>query len=164
MASHDGRYGPALMGFARDPKAAEPVRLAAVEAVGRIRPPGTAELIDGLIAEAKKGGSTPVAEAAIRALPDLRDANPQLLAMIAGNDYPLGLRREALRVYARPRNGGGRRVLELIKEQQAPRRPQERGDLDRPQRPRRPGPERGRQPPAAARRPPRAAPCPRSGS
>jgi len=28
-----------------------------------------------------------MAEAAVRALPDLRDANPQLLAMIAGNDY-----------------------------------------------------------------------------
>ena len=70
--------------------------------------------------------------------------------MIAGNDYPLGLRREALRVYARPRNGGGRKVLELVTRRQAPRRPQERGDLDRPQRPRRPGPRRGRQPPAAA--------------
>ena len=120
VASVDGRYGPTLMGFARDAKAAEPVRIAAVEAVGRIRPSGTAEFIDGLIAESKKGGSNPIAEAAIRTLPDLRDANPQLLAMIAGNDYPLGLRREALRVYARPRNGGGRKVLDLVNQQKLP--------------------------------------------
>ena len=121
MASLDGRYGPALMGFAKDPTAAEPVRLAAVEAVGRFKPAGTPEFIDGLIAEAKKGGSTPLAEAAIRALPELRsDSNPLLLAMIAGNDYPLGLRREALRVYGRPRNGGGRRILELVKDHKLP--------------------------------------------
>jgi putative membrane-bound dehydrogenase-like protein len=120
VASFDARYGPTLMGFARDVKAPEAVRLAAVEAVGRVRPPGTAEFIDGLIAEARKGGSTPIAEAAVRTLPDLRDANPQLLAMIAGNGYPLGLRREALRVYARPRNGGGRKVIELIREKKLP--------------------------------------------
>ncbi len=116
LASYDARYGPTLMGFATDPALPEDVRVAAVEAVGRIRPPKAAEFLDGLIAEAKgKGGSTPLAQAAVRALPDLRDANPQLLAMIAGGDYPLGLRREALRTYSRPRNGGGRRVLELVK-------------------------------------------------
>ncbi len=114
LASLDGRYGATLMGFARDLKAPEPVRLAAVEALGPIRPPGTAEFVDGLIAEARKGGSTPLAEAAVRALPEFPESNPRLLAMVAGNDYPLGLRREALRVYARPRNGGGRKVLDLI--------------------------------------------------
>ena len=118
--SYDSRYGPTLLGYAKDPKAADAVRLAAVEAVGRIRPAGTPEFIDALIAEAKKKGSTPLAEAAVRALPDLPDSNNRLLAMIAGDDYPLGLRREALRVYARPRNGGGRKVIELIKEQKLP--------------------------------------------
>ena len=120
VASFDGRYGPTLMGFAKDEKAPEPVRIAAVEAVGRVRPPGTAEFIESLIAGARKGGSTPVAEAAIRALPQLRDANPQLLAMIGGNDYPLGLRREALRVYARPGNGGARKVIELARDRKLP--------------------------------------------
>ena len=120
VASLDGRYGPTILAFAKDSKAAESVRLAAVEAVGRIKPAGSPEFIDGLIAEAKKGGSTPLAEAAIRALPGLRDANPQLLAMIAGNDFPLGLRREALRVYGRPQNGGGRRVLQLVRDQKLP--------------------------------------------
>ena len=120
LSSDDARYGPTMLGFAKDAKAAENVRLAAVGAVGRIRPAGTAEFIDGLIAEAKKGGSTPLAEAAIRTLPDFPESNPRLLAMIAGNDFPLGLRREALRVYARPRNGGGRKVIELVKEQKLP--------------------------------------------
>ena len=120
LASYDGRYGPTLMGFAKDEKAPETVRIAAVQAVGRLRPAGTPEFIDGLIARAKQGGSTPVAEAAVRALPDLREANSQLLEMVAGGDFPLGLRREALRVYARPRNGGGRKVIELVKAQKLP--------------------------------------------
>jgi putative membrane-bound dehydrogenase-like protein len=120
MAAFDARYGPTLMGFAKDPKEPEAVRLAAVDAVARIRPAGTPEFIDGVIAEAKKAGSSPIAEAAVRALPSLRDANPQLLAMIAGNDYPLGLRREALRAYARAGNGGARKVIELVKESKLP--------------------------------------------
>jgi putative membrane-bound dehydrogenase-like protein len=120
LASYDARYGSTLMGLARDAQLSEPIRLAAIEAVGRIRPSGTSEFIDGLIAEARKGGSTPIAEAAIRALPEIREANPELLAMIADNELPLGLRREALRVYARPRNGGGRKVIELVKESKLP--------------------------------------------
>ncbi len=106
LTSFDSRYGPTLMGFAQDPKLPLGERMAALEAVGRLKQAGTGEFIDGIIAESKKGGSTPIAEAAIRTLPDVRDANPQLLAMIAGNDYPLGLRREALRVYARPATAG----------------------------------------------------------
>jgi putative membrane-bound dehydrogenase-like protein len=120
LASNDTRYGTALLGFAKDEKAPESVRLAAIEAVARIRPSGTVEFIESVIAQSRKGGSTPLAEAAIRSLPDLRNANPELLAMILGNDFPLGLRREALRVYARPRNGGGRRVLELARENKLP--------------------------------------------
>ncbi len=116
VASYDARYGPTLMKFAQDESQTEAVRVAATEAVGRIRPPKTAEFLDGVItASTAKGGSTPLAQAAIRALPDVKQANPQLLALIAATDAPLGLRREALRVYARPRNGGGRRILELVR-------------------------------------------------
>jgi len=116
LASYDARYRSTLMNFAADAAQPEDVRVAAVEAIGRVRPPKTAEFLDSLIAEAKaKGNSTPLAQAAVRALPEARDANNQLLAMIGGGDYPLGLRREALRAYSRPKNGGGRRVLELIK-------------------------------------------------
>ncbi len=122
VASFDGRYGPALMAFARDPGAPEDIRVAAVEGVGRIRPPKTAEFLDGLIAGAKeKGGSTPLAQAAVRTLPEVRPgANADLLALIAGADYPLGLRREALRAYSRPRNGGGGRALELARNGKLP--------------------------------------------
>jgi len=116
VASYDARYGSTLMGFAQDEKQAEEVRVAAIEAVGRIRPPKTAEFLDGVVAAAvAKGLSTPLAQAAIRALPDVRNANPRLLGMIAATDTPLGLRREALRTYARPKNGGGRRILELVR-------------------------------------------------
>ncbi len=122
VASFDARYGPALMGFARDPGNPEGVRVAAVEGVGRIKPPKTAEFLDALIADAKgKGGSTLLAQAAVRTLPEVRPgANAELLALIAGPEFPLGLRREALRAYSRPRNGGGGRVLELARNGKLP--------------------------------------------
>ena len=116
VAAYDARYGPTLMALAQDGAQAEDARVAAIEAVAKLRPPKTAEFLDALIADSTaKGSSTPMAQAAIRALPDAKPANPQLLALIAATDTPLGLRREALRTYARPRNGGGRRVLELVK-------------------------------------------------
>ena len=121
VAAYDARYGPALMKFAQDEKETEEVRVAAIEAIGRIRPPKTAEVLDALIAAAiAKGQSTPLAQAAIRALPDVRPSNPALLAWISATDTPLGLRREALRVYARPKNGGGRRIIELVKSEKLP--------------------------------------------
>jgi putative membrane-bound dehydrogenase-like protein len=120
-ASYDGRYGPTLMGFAQDGKIAEDARVASVEAVGRIQPPKTAEFLAGLLAESKgKGASNPLAEAAVRALSSQKDANTQYLGMITGSDYPLGLRREALRAYGRPGNGGGRRLLELARNAKLP--------------------------------------------
>ncbi len=121
VAAYDSRYGATLMKFATDSKETEDVRIAAIEAVGRIRPPKTADFLDKVIADAiAQGASTPLAQAAIRALPDVRPSNPQLLGWISGSDTPLGLRREALRVYARPKNGGGRRVLELVKNDKLP--------------------------------------------
>ena len=59
LASYDARYGPALMGFAADAGQAEDVRVAAVEAVGRIRPPKTAEFLDTLIAESRTREARP---------------------------------------------------------------------------------------------------------
>lgn len=121
VAAYDARYGPALLKLAQDEAEAEEVRVAAVEAVGRVRPPKAAEYLDSLFKQAtKQGSSTPLAQAAIRALPDLKAANADLAALIAATDTPLGLRREALRVYSRPRNGGGRRVLELVREGKLP--------------------------------------------
>ena len=121
VAAYDARYGPTLMKFAKDEKETEEVRVAAIEAIGRIRPPKTAELLDSLIAAAiARGESTPLAQAAIRALPDVRPSNPTLLGWIETTDAPLGLRREALRVYARPKNGGGRRIIELVRSEKLP--------------------------------------------
>jgi putative membrane-bound dehydrogenase-like protein len=119
-ASLDGRYGPALMGFARDEKEAEEVRVAAIEAIGRIKPPKAAEFLDGLVQSVKgKGASTAVADAALRATPSVRDASALLAQMIAGTEYPLGLRREALRAYARSRDGA-MKVIELAREGKLP--------------------------------------------
>ncbi|HEY2158564.1 MAG TPA: PVC-type heme-binding CxxCH protein, partial [Isosphaeraceae bacterium] len=47
-ASGDGRYGAKLIEFAKDAKAREEVRVAAIEAIGKIGPPKAAEFLDGL--------------------------------------------------------------------------------------------------------------------
>ncbi len=66
-ASGDGRYGAKLMEFAKDAKAPEEVRVAAIEAIGKIAPPKAAEFLDGLVQAVKgKDASTPIAEAALR--------------------------------------------------------------------------------------------------
>jgi putative heme-binding domain-containing protein len=119
-SSQDGRYGPALMSFAKDEKASEEVRVAAIEALGRIKPPRTAEFLDNLILGLKgKGSSTSAAEAAVRTMPAVRDASAGLAAMIVGKDFPLGLRREALRTYARL-GGGGLKVIALARDGKLP--------------------------------------------
>ena len=66
-----------------------------------------------------KCDSTPIAEAALRASPGVRDASPMLSAMIAGHDYPLGLRREALRIYGRL-PGGAMKVIDLARDGKLP--------------------------------------------
>ena len=116
----EGRYGPALIGFARDEKAPEEVRVAAIEAVARIKPPKTTELLDALVVSVKgKDASTGVAEAALRAMPSVHETSGTLLAMIAGRDYPLGLRREALRAFGRMPNGGNK-LLGLARDKKLP--------------------------------------------
>ncbi len=119
-SSVDGRYGPALMGFAKDEKAPEEVRVAAIEAIGRIGPPKSAEFLGGLVQSVKgKDASSPIAEAALRASASGRDASAMLAPMIAGHDYPLGLRREALRAFARSR-GGPMNVIGLARDGKLP--------------------------------------------
>ncbi len=114
-SSLDARYGPALMGFARDETVPEEVRVAAIEAIGRIAPAKAAEFLDGLVQTVKgKDASTATAEAALRASVGVRDMGPMLTAMISGRDYPLGLRREALRTVARSR-GGAIKVLAMAR-------------------------------------------------
>jgi putative membrane-bound dehydrogenase-like protein len=119
-ATKDGRYGKALMEFIADTKVDEESRVAAVEAIGAIKPAKTQEFLDSLIASAKgKGTSNALADAALRTLPNVTKVDDRLAAIIGSKDYPLGLRREAVRSYARLRDGGFK-VLAMAREGKLP--------------------------------------------
>jgi putative heme-binding domain-containing protein len=62
-----------------------------------------------------KGQSSPLAEAAVQALPRVENAGPRLAELLSAADYPLGLRRAALRTYAQADRGGGTRLLEMAR-------------------------------------------------
>ncbi|WP_406697185.1 PVC-type heme-binding CxxCH protein [Singulisphaera sp. Ch08] len=119
-ATGDGRFADEIRAEASNPKASEEVRVAAVEALGQLNPPKVGEFFDKLIAETKgKNHSNSPAEAAVRTLPKLGNANRRLADLIVAKDYPLGLRREALRTFART-SEGGRGVLALAREDKLP--------------------------------------------
>ncbi|HEY2157099.1 MAG TPA: c-type cytochrome, partial [Isosphaeraceae bacterium] len=59
------------------------------------------------------------AEAALRASAGVRDPSALVAPMISGKDYPLGLRREALRVFAGTK-GGAMKVIGLAREGRLP--------------------------------------------
>ncbi len=104
------------MDFARSAGAPAEVRAAAVEALARLKPPGVREFLDGLIAEVKgRPASSPTAEAAVRALPRVDDPRRRLPELFGSADYPPGLRREALRMFAGTPDGG-RRVLAMARD------------------------------------------------
>jgi putative heme-binding domain-containing protein len=108
------------MAFARDEKAPVEVRVAAVEAVGRLKPPGALALVESLIAAATaRRSSSPAAEAAVRALPFLTEARGRLAGLVSAPDVPLGLRREALRLSAR-QNDDALRIIELARSGKLP--------------------------------------------
>lgn len=114
----DVRYGPALTGLLKD---ADPeVREAAVETIARVRPEGARETIERLIAEAKgRGGSDPLSEAAVRALPRFGDVRERLDGLIGDEEYPVGVRRQALKTLATSREGADR-VIELARTEELP--------------------------------------------
>ncbi len=119
-ATKEGRYADAILGFARDAQAPVEVRVAAVEAVGTTRPEKGRELLEGLIAEAwGKSSSTPTAEAALRTLPKLGDVRGRLADLITAKDYPLGVRREALRAFA-VTDADARKVIAMAREKTLP--------------------------------------------
>jgi putative membrane-bound dehydrogenase-like protein len=121
-ASFDGRYGSTLLDFARDPKLDEETRVAAIDAITQIRPNKALETLDPLVSALKgKDASNPIAEAALRAVSGLGslDQSSYLAPMITGHDYPLGLRREALRIYGRM-SGGGLKVIALARDGKLP--------------------------------------------
>ena len=115
-ATGDARYARPLKEFAQDEKAPMEIRVAAVEALGRLKPPQIRDFLDDLIAEAKgKGQSSPLAEAAVKTLPRVENATRRLADLVTASDYPLGLRRVALRAVAMGDNSGGNRILELAR-------------------------------------------------
>ena len=118
-ATKDGRYRGALEGFARDTKLPVEARVAAVEGIGSfdITPNRVPEQL--VTAVRGKSSSDPVAEAAIRVMARHSGAPGRLAEIVTARDYPLGLRREALRGMA-SRQDGGYRVIELAKSGKLP--------------------------------------------
>jgi putative membrane-bound dehydrogenase-like protein len=113
-ATRDVGYRPALCRLVRDSKLPEEVRVAAVEALGSFRVEAD-RVLDQLIADARGSSrSTPLAEAAIRALARSSDARDKLTELLTSSSYPIGLRREALRTLAEQKEGE-RRLLELAR-------------------------------------------------
>ncbi len=113
-ATRDGRYRALFERLALDAKMPVEARAAAVEAIGSfdITPDRVPEQ---LVAAARgKPSSDPVAEAAVRAMAQHSGVRGRLADILTARDYPLGLRREALRSLAGVQDGGYR-VLELAK-------------------------------------------------
>lgn len=116
----DERYAPAITAILEDETAPAETRAAAVAALGRIKPPEAPEVVDRLIAEAvDRGHSEPLAEAAVRVLPRLGDAEDRLAELLADEAVPLGMRREALRTLL-GQGRGPERVIELARDGSLP--------------------------------------------
>ena len=116
------RHGAMLLKLVGDASAGDDARSAAVEALGRLKPKGADEAIEAAI-EAAKGrtGPNPVAEAAVRTLPQIIGprADDRLIDLLKAQDFPLMLRREALRTLAQD-NRGVNRLLNLFEQGQFP--------------------------------------------
>jgi putative membrane-bound dehydrogenase-like protein len=113
-ASRDGRYQGTLEGFAQDANAPEDVRVAATEAIGSFRITPN-RVLEQLVSSVRgKPSSNSVAEAAVRAMAQHSGARVRLTDLLTAREYPLGLRREALRSVAQLRDGGSH-VIELAR-------------------------------------------------
>ena len=111
-ATGEGRYRAIVEQFAQDARLPEETRVAAVEAVGLYHIASN-PVLDQLLASVRgKPSSTPVAEAAARAIARYPNARGRLTELLTARDYPLGVRREALRALAQLRDGGTQ-VIEL---------------------------------------------------
>jgi putative membrane-bound dehydrogenase-like protein len=113
-ATGDVRYAGRLQESAQDKTTAMELRVAAIEALSRLKPAQIRAFLNDLIAADKgKRQSSPLAEAAVRALPRVENASQRLAELITAPDYPPGLRRAALRTFAQ--GNGGHRVLEMAR-------------------------------------------------
>ncbi|MDB5351233.1 MAG: putative rane-bound dehydrogenase [Planctomycetota bacterium] len=119
-ATGNGAYGDRLTTLATDLKAPVETRVAAVEAIARLKAPRANQVVEQLIGEAiLKKSSNDAAEAAVRALPRLGDARGKLAEILNSADAPLGLRREALRTLA-TQGDGAQRLLAMAREKRIP--------------------------------------------
>ena len=114
-ATEDPRYIPTLIALAREKGANEELKAVSVESIAKITDPRVKDFLVSLIDATKdqKVGN-PSAEAAVRSLVRVEDPRPRLLTILQG-PYPLGVRREALRNFARL-NDGGDKLLALAKQ------------------------------------------------
>ena len=118
-ATGDGRYRGTLEGYAEDAKAPEEVRVAAVEAIGSFRITPN-RVLEQLVSSVRgKPNSNSVAEAAVRAMAQHSGARGRITDLLTAREYPLGLRREALRSLAQLRDGGAQ-VIELARQGKLP--------------------------------------------
>jgi putative membrane-bound dehydrogenase-like protein len=118
-SSRDARYDDVLENIARDEALTPEERAAAVAALGEIHGP-IIHFLDHLIASANgKPQSSPIADAAVRTVPHIYDARTKLTELVSSRDFPLGLRREALKALAEHQDGG-ERILALAREKKLP--------------------------------------------
>ena len=114
-ATREARHAGVLAGFAEDTNAPGEVREAAIEALAALQPSESRALMDRLIGEVKgKPNSNPAAEAAVRTLSRRGEAGRILSELITTPEYPLGLRRQALRTFAQ-RGDGALGVIKLAR-------------------------------------------------
>jgi putative membrane-bound dehydrogenase-like protein len=119
-ATGDARYAAPVRAILDAADAPMEGRVAAVEALARIRPNDVAATFDGLIRHAVEAhASDPLAEAAVRSLPRLGSGADRLVAIATDAETPLGLRREAVRSLV-GLGGGPQRLLALAKEGRLP--------------------------------------------
>ena len=118
-ASRDARYDDILESIARDEKLPVEERAASVQALGEIHGPAI-HFLDRLIAASHgKPSSSPIADAAVRTVPQYLRRAGQADGAGHRRDFPLGLRREALLALAEQQDGG-KRILELAREGKLP--------------------------------------------
>jgi putative membrane-bound dehydrogenase-like protein len=112
VATRDRHYQQNLRILAEDLKTPEESRVAAVEGLGSF-PDSSQEVFERLIQSVRgKASSNATAEAAVRAIGKVKNDGKPLIALLSAPDFPLGLRREALRSLARIHNGS-REILDL---------------------------------------------------
>ncbi len=97
-ASGAPRFTGLFLQFAQDEEETVPVRVAAVEALGALKPEFAREVLEAMVERAKlRSSSDPVSEAALATLPALGVDRRSMVEITTDSNYPLGLRREALR-------------------------------------------------------------------